>query len=128
LAFFRKITVNGKTFEWRFSVDNYDWQLPSHLVFRAPERKLKIILYFIPDDNGKSVQIGKCPFQTGLRAFREGEVVLINLNQPRFVAELLQYLLEVRIKPEETGIVTFSDGKEILRGLGYMFQYFLTEV
>ena len=128
MAFFRKITVNGKTFEWRLSVDNYDWQLPSHLVFRAPERKLKIILYFIPDDNGKSVQIGKCPFQTGLRAFREGEVVLINLNQPRFVAELLQYLLEVRIKPEETGIVTFSDGKEILRGLGYMFQYFLTEV
>ena len=128
MAFFRKITVNGKTFEWRFSVDNYDWQLPSHLVIRAPERKLKIILYFIPDDNGKSVQIGKCPFQTGLRAFREGEVVLINLNQPRFVAELLQYLLEVRIKPEETGIVTFSDGKEILRGLGYMFQYFLTEV
>ena len=128
MAFFRKITVNGKTFEWRFSVDNYDWQLPSHLVFRAPERKLKIILYFIPDDNGKSVQIGKCPFQTGLRAFREGEVVLINLNQPRFVAELLQYLLEVRIKPEETGIVTFSDGKEILRGLGYMSQYFLTEV
>jgi len=128
LAFFRKITVNGKTFEWRFSVDNYDWQLPSHLVFRAPERKLKIILYFIPDDNGKSVQIGKCPFQTGLRAFREGEVVLINLNQPRFVAELLQYLLEVRIKPEETGIVTFSDGKEILLVLGYTFQYFLTEV
>ncbi len=128
MAFFRKITVNGKTFEWRFSVDNYDWQLPSHLVFRAPERKLKIILYFIPDDNGKSVQIGKCPFQTGLRAFREGEVVLINLNQPRFVAELLQYLLEVRIKPEETGIVTFSDGKEILRLLGYTFQYFLTEV
>ena len=128
MAFFRKITVNGKTFEWRFSVDNYDWQLPSHLVFRAPERNLKIILYFIPDDNGKSVQIGKCPFQTGLRAFREGEVVLINLNQPRFVAELLQYLLEVRIKPEETGIVTFSDGKEILRVLGYTFQYFLTEV
>ncbi len=128
MAFFRKITVNGKTFEWRFSVDNYDWQLPSHLVFRALERKLKIILYFIPDDNGKSVQIGKCPFQTGLRAFREGEVVLINLNQPRFVAELLQYLLEVRIKPEETGIVTFSDGKEILRVLGYTFQYFLTEV
>ena len=61
-------------------MDNYDWQLPSHLVFRAPERKLKIILYFIPDDNGKSVQIGKCPFQTGLRAFREGEVVLINLS------------------------------------------------
>ncbi len=128
MAFFRKITVNGKTFEWRFSVDNYDWQLPSHLVFRAPERKLKIILYFIPDDNSDSVQIGKCPFQTGLRAFREGEVVLINLNQPRFVAELLQYLLEVRIKPEETGIVTFSDGKEILRVLGYTFQYFLTEV
>ena len=53
---------------------------------------------------------------------------MINLNQPRFVAELLQYLLEVRIKPEETGIVTFSDGKEILRVLGYTFQYFLTEV
>ena len=128
MAFFRKITVNGKTFEWGFSVDNYDWQLPSHLVFRALERKLKIILYFIPDDNSDSVQIGKCPFQTGLRAFREGEVVLINLNQPRFVAELLQYLLEVRIKPEETGTVTFSDGKEILRLLGYTFQYFLTEV
>lgn len=128
MAFFRKITVNGKTFEWKFSVDDYDWQLPSHLVFRALERKLKIILYFIPDDNGESRQIGKCPFQTGLRAFREGEVVLINLNQPRFVAELLQYLMEERIKPEETGIVTFSDGKEILRVLGYTFQYYLTEV
>ena len=123
MAFFRTIVVAGQTFEWKFSVDDYDWQLPSHLVFRAVERKLKMILYFFPDENGKIMQIGKCPFQTGLCAFRDGEAVRINLNQPRFVAELLRYLLEMRIKPEETGIFAFADGKEILRGLGYEFVY-----
>lgn len=119
LAFFRKIVVDGREYEWKFSFDDYDWHEPSHLVFRSLDRTLKIILQFHTDADG----IGKCPFNSGVPAIKEGQSVTINLNQPRFVAEILQYLLVSCVQLNTKGILNFEDGTDILRILGYQFEY-----
>lgn len=94
LAIFRKIVVDDGEYEWKFSFDAYDWQEPSHLVFRSLDKTLKIILQFHADEDG----IGKCPFNSGVPAMKGGQPETINLNQPRFVAEILQYLLVSRVQ------------------------------
>ena len=119
MAFFRKIVVNDKEYEWKISFDDYDWNEPSHLVFRSLDRTLKIILYFQTD----AYSIGKCPFNFGVPAIKEGQTVSINLNQPRFIAEILQFLLAFRVPLNVKGILTFGDGTDILRILGYQFEY-----
>lgn len=124
MAFFRKIVVDNREFEWKFTVDNYDWQMPSHIVFRSFDKALKIILYFTQDEEDDNrCNIGKCPFYQGVKAIKDEQPVIINLNQPRFIAELLHYLLEVRIESPTKGILYFSDGTKILHALGYKFKY-----
>lgn len=119
MAFFRKIVVDGKEYEWKFTFDEHDWNEPSRLVFRFSDKTLKIILYFQTDAYG----IGKCPFNFGVLAIKEGQSVTINLNQPRFIAEILQYLFAFRVPFNAKGILNFADGTDILRILGYQFEY-----
>lgn len=119
MAFFRKIIVDEKEYEWKFSFDDYDWQQSSHLIFRALDKTLKIILFFTSETNG----IGKCPFNTGVDAIKNGQPVTINLNQPRFIEELLHYLFASRLESSAKGMLRFNDGIEILRVLGYQFEY-----
>ena len=121
MALFRKIVVDGHEYEWKYTFDDYDWQEPSHLVFRSVDRKLKIILYF----RSPGWEIGKCPFNAGLPAVKDGGLVIVNMNQPRFVAELLRYLLEYRLGPSSRGILVYRDGLDILHELGYRFEYSL---
>lgn len=66
---------------------------------------------------------GKCPFNAGMDAMKDGEMVTINLNQPRFIAEILHYLLTFRVEPSTKGILHFGDGLDILHILGYQFEY-----
>ena len=77
MALFRKIVVDGHEYEWKYTFDDYDWQEPSHLVFRSVDRKLKIILYF----RSPGWEIGKCPFNAGLPAVKDGGPVIVNMNQ-----------------------------------------------
>lgn len=116
MAHFRKITVSDNLYEWHYSFDDYDWQMPSQLIIRTPDKTTKLILYFRSEDNG----IGHCPFNTGVKAVKNGEDVVINLNQPRFTAEIIQYLYNTGNILK--GIHEF-DGLKILRSLGYQFEY-----
>lgn len=121
MALFRKIVVGGHEYEWKYTFDDYDWQEPSHLVFRSVDRKLKIILYF----RSPGWEIGKCPFNAGLPAVKDGRPVIMNMNRPGIAAELLRYLLEYRLWPSSRGILVFRDGLDILHELGYRFEYSL---
>ena len=56
-------------------------------------------------------------------AIIEGQSVTINLNQPRFIAEILQYLFVFRVPFNVKGILNFADGTDILRIFGYQFEY-----
>lgn len=120
MARFRKITVNGNLYEWHYSFDDYDWQMPSQLVIRTLDRTTKLILYFCSEDNG----IGHCPFNRGVKAVKDGKEMIINLNQPKFIAEIINCLFVVHTEyiSSETKCIKI-DGLKILRSLGYQFEY-----
>ena len=118
MSHFRKITVNDKTYEWHYSFDDYDFYEPSNLVIRTQDKTKKVILYFSSEDNG----IGHCPFNIGVNAIKNGEQVLINLNQPKFVAEIINYLF-VEHTEHISKDTQYIDGLKILRLLGYLFEY-----
>jgi hypothetical protein len=100
--------------------------LPSNLVFKDREKRGKLIIGFsqksaLPQCD---TMIGYCPLNKGLPAQKDGEDTCINLNRPRFAAELLEYCLENRLSgqfPNTT--VEFEDGIEMLHKLGYSFEY-----
>lgn len=53
---------------------------------------------------------------------KDGKQVLINLNQPRFIAEIIIYLFDEHIEYISKDI-QYIDGLKILRSLGYRFEY-----
>jgi hypothetical protein len=130
---FRNISVDGSDYLWQYSFDDSDYMLPSRLVFRSNNdsaKRGKLVIGFsqkspLPQHN---TIIGYCPFNRGLPARKDDVDVIINLNRPRFAAELLGYCLEYRLGgqfPDTT--LEFNDGIEMLYELGYLFEYMLTK-
>lgn len=115
MAHFRKITVDDNIYMWRYSFDDYDWLMPSTLTIRTEDKLLKIILVFPLEKSGM-----KCPFNIGVDALKNGEPVKINLNQPRFTAEMIHYLFSENIVDTSKNTQYFN-GLGILDLLGYRF-------
>lgn len=121
MALFRKIVVDEREFEWKFTFDDYDMMENSHLVFRSGDKRLKIMVYF----RTGGFEAGYCPFNFGVDAIKDGQAMSINLNQPRFAAEILRYVLNSRTGTAAQGIFPYRDGIQILKELGYDFEYHL---
>ena len=115
----RKIVVNGKEYLWQYSFDDYDYQMDSYLTIKTADRKGKLMISF----RGEKNDFGYCPFNKGLEAICRGEKVIINLNQPRFVAELIAAALAHLVAAHLEGTTMLKNGVELLRGLGYEFEY-----
>lgn len=108
---FRSIVVNNAKFRWRFRYDDYDYCFPSYLLFLPegnPKAEIRVVF------RGKQEKFW---LNVGLSAIKDGEIFQINLNQPRYSAEILRFCLQQ---------VDFSeklrwelDGDAALRVLGY---------
>lgn len=59
------------------------------------------------------------PLNEGLIMTRGEENIVINLNKPRFVAEMLQYVLDYNLDDTSVGQYHFN-GNHILLELGYV--------
>ena len=115
---FRKITVKDKEFLWHYGFDDCDYQIDSQIVIKDCARKGKMIIKF--HSNGH----GYCPFNEGLKAVKDEKETLINFNRPKYIAEILTYILDSRL--HDNGFDTtqeYKDGLEILAELGYIFDY-----
>ena len=115
MSAFRKIVVDGKEYLWKYSFDDYDYQLDSSVVVKSDDKKGKLIVYF---RTGK-LDFGYCPFNRGLPAMRYNEAVTINLNQPRFIAEIISSALNQLEVDCLSGTVELGNGIELLHSLGY---------
>lgn len=115
MSAFRKITVNNENFLWSYNYSVYDFQSQSSIVYKKINSNLKIIIHLKSDMDA----ITGCPFNTGLHAKKEGKETLINLNQPKFIAEILNYILTNALEKDDTTI--YKDGISILHTLGYEF-------
>ena len=116
---FREIVVNEETFLWRYVFDAEDHQCNSFLVFRKADKNGKLIIYF----QSKVSEYGYCPFNEGLSAQYDDESVIINLNQPRFIAEILAFVLNELKLDFEGKTLEYYEGIELMHLLGYKFTY-----
>ena len=118
MAAFRKIVVKGAEYLWQYSFDDYDYQNDSFLVVKSADKKGKLIIYF----RTEKWDYGYCPFNKGVPAIFQNEPVVINLNQPRFAAEIIAFALS-RLPMGLLGTVEMHDGINILHEIGYEFEY-----
>lgn len=115
----RKIVIQEKEYLWKYTFDDYDYENDSHLVIKDSNKDGKLIIYF---RTGKW-DFGYCPFNRGVPAIYHGEPVVINLNQPRFIAEIFAYVMNKLKKDSLIGTTEFNEGLEMLHDMGYEFEY-----
>lgn len=116
---FRKIVIEGKEYLWKYSFDSYDYQGDSAIVVKSADKTGKLVIYF----RTWQWDHGYCPFNKGVPAMYQKQPVVINLNQPRFIAEIVKFALDRLQNGTLTGTVEVDDGIEMLHGLGYEFDY-----
>jgi hypothetical protein len=118
MAVFRKIVVKNKTFFWLYSFDDYDYSSDSGVIIKDQEKgKGKWVFIRFCLKNG-----AYCPFNEGLSALKKAEKVVINLNRPKYIAEMLEYILDYYLQTDEfPSTVECYDGFKILNELGYVF-------
>ncbi|MFB6366320.1 hypothetical protein ACFCP7_20065 [Paenibacillus elgii] len=110
----RKIVVRNRTYFWNHK-GNRDFVCHSTLTLCTENRKLRIILNFKTHDTFTAGN----PLNEGLFMTRGEENIVINLNQPRFAAEMLQYVLDHKLDDTSVGQYHFN-GNHILLELGYV--------
>ncbi|POP45259.1 hypothetical protein CHU32_12645 [Superficieibacter electus] len=118
MAMLRKIVVNERTYWWVYRYFYAD-ERDSYVRIIRGDKKGQVVIYF----RTGTYSYGGCPFNDGLAAMYQGTKTVINLHQPRFIAQLLTYVLKTL--PEEclTGIIEYHNGIEMLRAIGYEFDY-----
>ena len=122
MAIFRRIIAKDREFLWHYGFDSDDYQCDSQIVIKDCGRKGKMVIRF---RSGCS-EYGYCPFNKGLRAVKDGEETIINLNRPKHIAEILIHILDSRLRDDGLDTsVEYRDGIEILAELGYSFNYHL---
>ncbi|MGY3778189.1 hypothetical protein ACWOAV_05735 [Isobaculum melis] len=85
----------------------------------SADKKGKLIIYF----RTYQWDYGYCPFNKGLPACYRNEHVIINLNQPKYIAEMIDYLLQQPKLDFLCQTVELNNGLELLHQLGYVFDY-----
>ena len=120
----RKITVNNRVYLWHFTANH-----------RLVDEMWISRLYFSPeDDKGKNVTCmfqspviypSGCAFNEGVLAIKNGQEYLLNLNQPKFVAEIIEFLLANWVDFDKHKQYLFRKANnEILQQMGYESKIF----
>ena len=108
---FRKITVNNFEYKWFFCYKRYDYQKNPYLLIVAkdsPETTLHINFPL------KDHFMLNC----GIPAAFHGQQVSINLNQPFFIAQIVQWCSEQEDLFKQMGY-QYLNGSDILKAIGY---------
>lgn len=119
----RKITVDNQVYLWNFT--------PKHALVNEMWISR---LYFSPyDDKSKSVTCmfqspvtypTGCAFNEGFLAIRNGQKYEINLNQPKFVAEVIKFMLDKKVDFEQDKQYHFREANRLLKEMGYVEEIF----
>ncbi|MEK3901495.1 MULTISPECIES: hypothetical protein [unclassified Paenibacillus] len=109
----RKIAVGGHTYWWSYQTVR-DVHCRSKLTLITEDRKTKWIVKFTTVD---PITAGS-PLNEGLRVIKEGQSYALNLNQPKYVAEVLQYVLGMELDTSAKNVHELN-GNDLLAGMGY---------
>ncbi|MGO4531053.1 hypothetical protein AB4Z30_18370 [Paenibacillus sp. 2TAF8] len=109
----RKIVVNGSIYWWGYRTVR-DLYCRSKLTIITENRDKKYIIIFVTRDT----PISGSPLNEGLRMKKEGITYAVNLNQPKFIAEVLQCMLEMELDKSGKNVQEI-DGNGLLSRMGY---------
>ncbi|MEK3789718.1 hypothetical protein MKX74_25790 [Paenibacillus sp. FSL K6-1230] len=109
----RKLVVSGHTYMWNYRAVR-DMYCRSKLTIITEKRDIKFIVQFITKDTPTTGS----PLNEGLRVIRENKLYSINFNQPKYVAEILQYILDLDLDLT-TKKVHELNGNNLLTDMGY---------
>ncbi|MGS2793848.1 hypothetical protein ACU6R3_19905 [Escherichia coli] len=118
MAKLRKIVVAGRTWFWVYRYYYAD-ERDCYLRIISEDKKAQFVIYF----RTPTYHYGCHPLNDGLPALYNNVKININLNQPRFVAQLLTYVLENILQGTPSGVIEYENGNEMLQQLGYEFDY-----
>lgn len=112
----RRIVVEDEVYFWKYRYDDYDYCLPSYLLilsekYKGAEIRIKFPLIDKPIDSFM--------LNSGFKAMKNGEEVIINLNEPKYVAEFIRYLLKNGVDFQKKAINIFNNGEELFEEMGY---------
>ncbi|WP_238653450.1 hypothetical protein [Paenibacillus piscarius] len=109
----RKIVVGGQAYWWSYRTVR-DVYCRSKLTLITENRTTKWIVQFTTVD---TITAGS-PLNEGLRVIKEGQPYALNLNQPKYVAEVLQHVLDMGLNTSAKSVHELN-GNDLLAGMGY---------
>lgn len=109
----RKIVVNGGTYWWSYNTIR-DVYCRSKLTIITEKKDMRYIIVFETRDT----PISGSPLNEGLRMKKENAAHAVNFNQPRYVAEVLQSVLEMQFDTSRKNVLELN-GNELLTRMGY---------
>ena len=108
---FRKITVNNLEYKWLFQNKSYDNQKNPYLLIVAKDSPKTTLHINFPI---KEHFLLNC----GIPAAFHGQQVSLNLNQPFFISQIVQWCSDQEDLFKQTGY-QYLNGSDILKAIGY---------
>jgi len=120
----RKITIDNQVYLWYFTANHalVDEMWISRLYFSPEDDKSKSVTCMF---QSPVIYPSGCAFNEGLLATKNGQEYVLNLNQPQFIAEIIEFLLANMVDFDEHKQYLFRKANnEILQHMGYESQIF----
>lgn len=108
---FRKITVDDIDYKWLFRYDDYDYiNYPYLLIVMNSCPKATLQITFAIKEHFQ--------LNSGLLTSYQGNKVIINLNQPLYISQIIQQCRKDGVQFEKNGY-QYLNGVKILKEIGY---------
>jgi|GEM_PF-2522997 hypothetical protein len=113
----RQITVNHCVFSWRYQPHRryQHTQNVSRLLIFNHENNICIEVFF----HIEASWTGGNPLNEGIPVIKNGQREILNLNKPKFIAELLMLILNSYESHQLTKLV-IKDGNRLISQAGYL--------
>ncbi|MGN0438264.1 MAG: hypothetical protein ACI4F4_07030 [Lachnospiraceae bacterium] len=116
---FRSVNVRGKLYSWKYVYDDLDFEnYPYSYYLIIPDENKKFILKVLFRELEPPMILER---DEGTLAFFEGKEMYLNLNRPRYVVQIIEYLLAKNIDFNKSETLIYEKGEMIFRELGYKF-------
>ena len=115
----RKMTFHGETYLWAYYYDDMDFKnYPYSYYLFSPEdnAKLKVRVYFTRYAPNMNIDAYS---EEGTVCMYRGKKMVLNLCQPVFAQQVIEYVFSQCCKKTDTGEIEIRDGDAILEKIGY---------
>lgn len=114
---FRKLVINKKEYYWTYHYDDYDYIENTYLLI-LPLFDKKAEIYIIFEKLFPPIHYTAHCMTS---AFKNGESIIFNLNQPKFTAEFIDYIMKNKVDFTQQKRYSFC-AENLLKELGYEFE------